>query len=549
MACIPLKPGQSREELEKAKSKLLVEKERLTQRIQSNAVASANFSTPQALGANQQVTRNELIEFPVYWEVITRTSTFVAGGSTEPYLTSDADEVFFTFLETGKLYTLERSDQGTTSPAHLANPSFNANLSTHKILATVEITDAEIEVEDDFVPSDETLSYIFVPEDPQTQRVNGKNLNFSYLLDFNGTKEFTITVFVIGPYQGATPLPNFSYGFSYQVPPQELGLTESAPATPTSFVSDYEVNPLKPYGGTWKTVRPPGYPKDGPPASTKSSGEAVLRQALSELGTLNISGLPDSFKVALTTGFNWLQTDSNLKQFTECLRKLAFLESGLILYNTITKFDIRDPEPPGARDNLNLPDQGPFPRGSGKQYVNSPKRPRGKKYASDCGIFQYTATTYRGLLKKYHTVFGINEADIPTMFVWDTATKVQIYLQGLEILRKVFVPCINAGIPPVYRAILCYCYNGMPGPTNRYISLAAASVAALGANASELSIHLACKRVYDSKSWIDVNDRYQPRFWNNCSYKMAHSPYGLPRQFPEIFLNNPAVFPNTPSKI
>tara|TARA_Y100000592_G_scaffold99254_2_gene174615 strand:+ start:5775 stop:7436 length:1662 start_codon:yes stop_codon:yes gene_type:complete len=552
MACIPVRPGQSRDALQEAREKLVVERDRLNRKIKSNALTSANFSTPQSVGVGVSSQPVRLIDFPVYWQVLTNTSTFIVGGSTEPYLTSDANEVTFTFYELGKLYTLEKSEEGTTSPFKLANPFFNANFQTHKIVETTEVDENLLNTEMNFIPEEELVSYLFVPTAIDTQTVNGRKINFSYFLEFTGNKEFTLFVYVVGAYQGITPLPNFSYGFLYEVPPEQLGLTESVPATPStpaSFVSDYEINPLKPYGSYWRDVRPPGYPKNGPPASTKSSGEAVLRQAISELNTLPIQGLPNSYRTTLTQGFTWLANQQNLRQFTECLRKLAFLESGIILYNPITKFDIRDPEPPGVKDNLNLPDEGPFPRGSKRTFVNSPKRPVGKKYAADCGIFQYTAGTFRGLMSNYASVFNIDSANIPTLFVWDTETKVQVYLMAIDILRQVFVPCINAGVPPLYRGILTYTHNAMRGNTSSFISLAAAKIATLGANPSELSVHLACKSVYDSKEWIDTSVPFQVRFWNNCSYKMAHSPYGLPRQFPEIFLNNPAVFPNTPSKI
>ena len=349
------------------------------------------------------------------------------------------------------------------------------------------------------------------------------------------------TVYAFSSTSGSLTYPTLRNGWDWQGNPQVMKINSSPP--PVSTDNSYEVDPSKPYGLVFKSVLPPGYPSNAPKVSTERSGRAFIRSKLTTLEA-RITGIS-----SLSAAIPHLQNPALLSEITETLVYLAVSESGGVLYRVQNNFDIRDPMPPGTRDSLNLPDTGTLPRRTprGKQ-INSIKRPKGVKYTSDCGCFQYTATTFRTLMDTWHAEFGLTSEQAPTIFVWDTPPDVQVYIQAFQLLKDVYIPCFSSGIPSSYRAICAYLFNAMPGPTRSFISRCQTALAR-EPNANETRRHLICRQIYDAKQFINGSKSKQLRFHNNCAYKMAISSYSVVQKFPALFNTNKRLLPNIKRKM
>lgn len=339
--------------------------------------------------------------------------------------------------------------------------------------------------------------------------------------------------------------PSFLRGWDYGGDPSTLGIAR--PPQPTSLpgATEYAVDPRQPYGTTWTTVRPAGWPIDGPLVATKEASRVFISDAIAQLGQI-ILARPALLPITLIP--TW-EID-----LAVALEHLAEKEGGGRMWAPQQRFDVRPVAGQEGGTSLRV-DEGPFPRTNGRKNVDSAYRPAGTETLSPIGPFQMNTATFRGEAARRREILSSvlqDDTDYSDKFLWDAPITYQLLLQMLKLAEEVWLPTAPLGerFPPLYRAMAAYVVNGLNSPGRAFIAQAVAAVAALPPNATSLDAHIACKLVWDSGTGEPGTWPYFPGFknrhWNilcGVGDKMALNPDSLRAKHPTVYDVPPAGLP------
>lgn len=333
--------------------------------------------------------------------------------------------------------------------------------------------------------------------------------------------------------------PSPQRGWAYQGNSENLGITLTAPATlgALSALSTYPIDERKPYGSTWTTVRPPGWPKDGPLVATREGTKPLVAAALAQVDALVAVQFP-----LIMTIPGWRE------ELHATLEHLVLFEGGGRLWAPQQQFDIRPKASAGLTDSLRL-DEGPHPRTNGRKTVDGAYRGESVETLSAVGPFQVTTATFRGEAARRRALLRElgDETDYSHKFIWDAPVTYQLLLQMLKLVEDVWlvtsVPSVNTIYPPIYRAMAAYAVNGLGGAGKAFVVQSVAAVSALPpASRTPVGAHVACKQVWDSGTGLPGTwphfSGFTHRHWNilaGVGDKMALNADSLRARHPEIF--------------
>jgi len=357
--------------------------------------------------------------------------------------------------------------------------------------------------------------------------------------------DVTVEWFSLARERLANGYPSFLRGWDYGGDPSTLGITR--PPQPARLVgsTEYEVDPRQPYGTTWTTVRPAGWPINGPLVATKDASRVFISDAITQLKQI-IQATPTLLPI--TSIPSW-EIDLDVT-----LHHLAEKEGGGRMWAPQQRFDVRPIAGSEGSNTLRL-DEGPFPRTNGRKTVDSAYRPAGTEPLSPIGPFQMNTATFRGETARRRALLaGVlqDDTDYSDKFLWDAPITYQLLLQMLKLAEEVWLPTALLGerFPPLYRAMAAYVVNGLSSPGRAFIAQAVAAVSALPPNATSLEAHIACKTVWDSGTgepgtWPYFNG-FRNRHWNilcGVGDKMALNPDSLRAKHPTVYDVPPAGLP------
>jgi hypothetical protein len=323
------------------------------------------------------------------------------------------------------------------------------------------------------------------------------------------------------------------------------------PPTPRieQVATAYDVNPRIPYGYSWGTCRPAGWPIDGPKVGTGESSSAVLALAIEQAVALLLARYP------ILAG-----VPNFAREATAIVDAVAITEGAGRLWLPQNGFDIRPRKSEGVSASNRL-DEGPHPRTYKWHTVDSAYRPADKQIiVSPIGPFQMTVSTFRGEYDRRvrdGTFVGDDHevGKYDNAWLWDAPLEYQLLLPSLKLIEEVYVPTAPSALggrlfPPIYRALAIYAINAFNSVGRQFIAEAALAVNALPVTATQLELHLACKRVWDSGTgalgtWAYFSG-FKSKHANMISgigQKLALSGSSLPTKHPDLFSVPPGGLP------
>jgi len=336
-------------------------------------------------------------------------------------------------------------------------------------------------------------------------------------------------------WKSAAQLPN--YGIE---PPPRPVITPVATA--------YQTNPRAPYGYSWQTCRPAGWPIDGPHVATRESSSAFLELAIEQAVQL------------LSVKYPPLAAVPNFEaEATAIVDAVAIKEGNGRLWLPQNGFDIRPRQGDGLTTRNRL-DEGP-PRRFKWHVVDSAYRsPGSSEIVSPIGPFQMTVDTFRGEYDRRvrdGTFVGPEHAvgRYADKWLWDAPVEYQLLLPALKLIEETYVPTSPAVLggrlfPPIYRALAIYAVNALNSVGRNFIAEAVLAVNALPVTATSTELHIACKTVWDSGTgtvgtWAYFQG-FKPKHANmiaGIGQKLALSGSALPATHPALFQVPPGGLP------
>lgn len=329
-----------------------------------------------------------------------------------------------------------------------------------------------------------------------------------------------------------------NYGIS---PPPQPVVTQVATA--------YQTNPRAPYGYSWQTCRPAGWPADGPHVATAESSSAFLAVAIEQAVQLLSAKYPQLAGIP-----NFAQ------EATAILDAVAIQEGSGRLWLPQNEFDIRPRQGDGLTARHRL-DEGPHPRRFKWHVVDSAYRaPDSAAIVSPIGPFQMTVDTFRGeydrrvrdgtFVGSEHTVGRFADK-----WLWDAPIEYQMLLPALKLIEETYLPTSPAALggrlfPPIYRALAIYAINALNSVGRNFVAEAVLAAIALPATATSTELHIACKTVWDSGTGAAGTWAFFPGFRQKhanmlagIGQKLALGGSGLPTRQPALFQVPPGGLP------
>jgi hypothetical protein len=311
----------------------------------------------------------------------------------------------------------------------------------------------------------------------------------------------------------------------------------------------YAYNPALPYGWSWGTCRPAGWPIDGPRVATADASLAIVAPTIATA-------------IELLRARNPLFADipNVVEEATAIIEAIAFKEGGGRLWLPQNGFDVRPRITEGAGPRVRI-DEGPHTRTYKWHKVTAWHRPDTQDIiVSPIGPFQMTVDTFRGEYDRRvrdGTFVGPEHAvgKYATSWLWDAPVEYQVLLPALKLIEECYAPTAPGVLggrlfPPIYRAFACYAINALNSVGRAFIAQAVLAVSRLPADASDEAVHIACKNVWDSGTgepgtWAHFRG-FGAKHWNmleSLVRKLGTSGKSLPTTHPTLFRTYPLGLP------
>jgi len=340
----------------------------------------------------------------------------------------------------------------------------------------------------------------------------------------------TITFSFFKSTEGGEFKPHTVTKYGWKIPSgtdQEKLLLGYAP-NPLESMS-YPVNESRPYGNFFRKCRPPGFKTEWGRVATKEYSLALMQHEAPQAveicaaakGLVNY----DNLKSALVNG------------------SLVTLrhESGGLLYLPVNLFEIR-PQQGSRVADVNVVDTGPFPRKTprGKK-ISAGYRPKGTKYYSAGGNYQYVQGPWETYATRYAAMFNVTTG---FKWLWEAPPQAQVWYQMAYLTENFYNYTRDVGdiFPPFYYAIMVHANNIGNSMARKFLRAAARDIATDRANNVGYNVtaaHITCKRVYEEKSWLIMkHNAYMNRILEALKRE-------LPLIDPNLYPNNPALYPRS----